>query len=95
MPAGDKRLFVGVKITTQLQNGLDNPAPGTERYFKDGNNEYLQIVERGDVKLIGRYLDDGFPVSDLDNVNRNVRSILRLIVGDHRLEENAVRVYVG
>jgi hypothetical protein len=95
MSDGNKRLFVGVKISTQMQSGLDNPAPGTERYFKDGNGEYLQIIFQGDEKFIGRYLDNGFPVSDLDNVSRNVRSIIRLIVGDHRLDENAVRVYAG
>ena len=94
MSDGDKRFFVGVKISTQLQSGLDNPAPGTQRYFTDGNAEYLQIVLHGDEKFIGRYLDSGFPVADLDNVSRNVRSIIRLIVGDHRLDENSVRVYI-
>lgn len=94
MSDGDKRLFVGVKISTQLQSGLDHPAPGTERYFKDSHGEYLQIVLQGDEKYLGRYLDNGFPLADLDNVNRNVRSIIRLIVGDHRLDENAVRVYI-
>jgi hypothetical protein len=95
MSDGEKRLFVGVKISTQLQNGLDSPAPGTERYFKGGNGEYLQIVERGEERFIGRYLNNGFPVTDLDNVSRNVRSIIRLIVGDQRIEESSVRVYVG
>jgi hypothetical protein len=31
----------------------------------------------------------------LDNVSRNVRSIIRLIAGDHRIEEDSVRIYVG
>ena len=95
MADADKRLFVGVKISTQLQNGLNSPAPGTDRYFKEGNAEFLQIVNQGDEKFIGRYLKDGFPVGDLDNVSRNVRSIIRLIAGDHRIEEESVRIYVG
>jgi hypothetical protein len=95
MSDGEKRLFVGVKVSTQLQSGLDSPAPGTDRYFKEGNAEYLQIVTQGDEKFIGRYLKNGFPIADLDNVSRNVRSILRLIAGDHRIEEDSVRIYVG
>jgi hypothetical protein len=95
MSDGEKRLFVGVKISTQLQSGLDSPAPGTDRYFKEGNAEYLQIVTQGDEKFIGRYLKNGFPIADLDNVSRNVRSIIRLIAGDHRIEEDSVRIYVG
>ncbi len=27
----NKRLFVGIKVSTTLQNELDSPAPGTER----------------------------------------------------------------
>ena len=84
MSDGARRLFVGVKISTQLQTGLNSPAPGTDRYFKEDNGEYLQIINQGEDKFIGRYLKDGFPIGDLDNVSRNVRSIIRLIAGDHR-----------
>ena len=90
----DKRLFVGIKISTKLQHGLDSPAPGTDRYFKETNGDYLQIINQGDEKLIGRFIKDGFPVGDLDNVSRNVRSIVRIIAGDHRLEEDAVHIYI-
>jgi hypothetical protein len=89
------RLFAGIKISTQLQNDLDSPAPGTERFFKPDNLDYLHIVTLGDQKLIGRYLKDGFPVADMDDVSRNVRSIVTLITRGHRLEENSVRIYVA
>lgn len=95
MSDGERRFFVGVKISSQLQSSLNNPAPGTERYFKEGNGEYLQIINQGEEKFIGRYLDDGFPVANLDNISRNVRSIIRLIAKDHRIEEDDVRIYVG
>jgi len=36
-----KRLFVGIKISTSLQNELNSPAPGTERYFKNDDGEFL------------------------------------------------------
>jgi hypothetical protein len=90
----DKRLFVGIKISKQLQNGLDSPAPGTAHYLKEDNTEYLHIVNLGEEKLIGRFLKDGFPLGDLDNVGRNVRSIVRLITRGQRLDEDSVHIYI-
>lgn len=89
----NKRLFVGIKISPKLQNELNNCASGTERYFKEDSEEYLQIVTLGEEKLIGKFLKDGFPVSDIDNVSRNVRSIVGLITRGHRLEEDSIRIY--
>ncbi len=89
----DKQLFVGIKISTKLQSELDHCEPGTERYFKKDNVEYLQIVTLGGEKLIGRFLKDGFPVSDIDNVSRNVCSIVKLITRGNRIEGGSVHIY--
>jgi hypothetical protein len=88
-----KRLFVGIKISTSLQNELNSPAPGTERYFKSDDGEFLQVVSLGDDKLIGRYVKDGFPVADIGDVSRNVRSIVRLITRGHAIGEDSVHIY--
>jgi hypothetical protein len=88
-----KRLFVGIKISTSLQNELNSPAPGTERYFKGDDGEFLQIVSLGDGKLIGRYVKDGFPVADIADVSRNVRGIVRLITREHVIGEDSVHIY--
>lgn len=90
----DKRLFVGIKISAKLQRELDNYARGTERYFREDRPEYLQVVTLGAEKLIGRFLQDGFPANDIDNVSRNVRSIITLITRGCRIEEDSIRIYV-
>lgn len=95
MGEAGKRLFVGIKISSELQNELNSPAPGTEHYFKSDNSDYLQIVSLGDQKLIGRYITDGFPAADIENVTRNVCSIVRLITRGHRVEESSVRIYAS
>ena len=89
------RLFVGIKLSTKLQDGLNCPAPGTERYFQAGNVDYLHIITMGDEKLIGRYVKDGFPAEDMENVSRNVCSIVKLITRGHLIEENSVHIYVA
>jgi hypothetical protein len=90
-----KRLFVGIKISTELEKELNSPAPGTDRYFKGENDDYLKIVNFGDEKFIGRYVKDGFPVTGLTDVSRNVCSIVKLITRGHRIEENAVHIYAA
>jgi hypothetical protein len=88
-----KRLFVGIKISTALQHELDSPAPGTKHYFGADDTNALEIVSLGEDRIIGRYVKDGFPVADIDNVSRNVCSIVRLITRGRRIEENSVHIY--
>jgi hypothetical protein len=92
MDEAAKRLFVGIKITRALQEDLDSPAPGMKQYI-DASNDYLQIVDLGAEKFIGRYLNDGFPVANLADVSRNVCSIVKLITRGKRIEENDVQIY--
>jgi hypothetical protein len=87
------RLFVGIKISKALQNDLDSPVPGVKQYFDGINGNYLQIVSLHDEKLIGRYLDDGFPAANLDDVSRNVCSLVKLITRGRRIEEDEVHIY--
>ncbi len=95
MAEAGKQLFVGIKVSSELQNELNNPAPGTEHYFKEDNTDYLRIITLGDEKLIGRYIKDAFPATDIENVTRNVCSILRLITRGHRIDEASVRIYAS
>jgi hypothetical protein len=89
----NKRMFVGMKISTKLQRDLDNCAGGAERYFKEDKPESLRIVTFGEDRIIGRFLRDGFPVTDIDGVSRNVRSMITLITSGHRIDEDAIRIY--
>jgi len=89
----DKRLFVGIKISPALQKELEKCPRDAERYFKEHNPESLEIMTLGAERFIGRFLQDGFPVSNIENVSRNVRSIITLITQGHRLTEDAIRIY--
>jgi hypothetical protein len=88
-----KRLFVGIKISKALQFELDNPAPGTKHYFEGSDKDYLQIVNFGEDRFIGRYIKDGFPAVSMSDVTRNVCSIVKLIARGRRIEEDEVRIY--
>jgi len=95
MTEAGKRLFVGIKVSAALQNELNSPAPGTEYYFESNNADYLQVVNLGDDKLIGRYVKDGYPVAAIGDVSRNVCSIIKLITRGRRIEEREVHIYTS
>jgi len=89
----ERQLFMGIKISPKLQGELDHCVPGTECYFKEDKPEYLQFLTLGEEKFIGRFLRDGFPVSEIDNVSRNVRSLVTLITRGQRIAEDSVHLY--
>ncbi len=89
----ERRLFMGIKVSPKLQTELDHCVPGTECYFKEDKPEYLQFLTLGEEKFIGRFLRDGFPVSEIDNVSRNVRSLVTLITRGQRIAEDSVHIY--
>lgn len=89
-----KRLFVGIKISKALQIELDSPAPGTKHYFEGTSaTDFLQIIDLGEQKFIGRYIKDGFPAANIEDVSRNVCSIVKLITRGRRVEEGDVHIY--
>ena len=91
-----KRLFVGIKISTALQTELDRPAPGSKHYFEGSNdNDYLQIINLGEEKYVGRYLKDGFPASGIGDVSRNVCSIVKIITRGRRVEDKDVHIFAS
>jgi hypothetical protein len=88
-----KQLFVGIKISRALQNDLDSPAPGTKHFLEPGTADYLQIVSMGEDRIIGRYVEDGFRAAEAGILGRAVCSIVRLVTGGHRIEEDSVHIY--
>jgi hypothetical protein len=95
MDESDTRLFVGIKISPKLQRELDNCTRETVRYFTENQPESLQIVTLGEKKLIGRFLRDGFPVRNIDNVSRNIRSIVTRMARGFRVAEDSIHIYAA
>ncbi len=93
MDDDNNQLFVGIKISSKLKRELDSCAPAAECYYKGDSPESLQVVTIGGESVIGRFIRNGYPVTEIDNVSRNIRSIITLITGGSRIEEDSVRIY--
>lgn len=90
-----QKLFFGCKIDSKLREALGNAKPGDRRYFEDPSAEFLQICEVGEEKWIGKVVKGGSGVNDVEDIQRNVISILRRIAPNIRLTSASVKIFAA
>lgn len=87
-------LFFGIKIDSKLRDALANAKPGDRRYFEDNNPDFLQICEVGEnEKWIGKIVKGGLNVTAVEDIQRNVLSILRRIALGTRISPSSVKIF--
>lgn len=89
----ETKLFVGLEITPKLQENLDSCKKAMELYFRLDNPDYLLVRRIGEKDCIGRIVPLPFPCQDLDNVQRNVVSLIKLIAPNFRLHPDSVQLF--
>jgi hypothetical protein len=91
-------LFFATKIDSKLREGLALSKPGDKKYFDGSSEEFLRVMEIGDEKdkerWIGKVIRPGPAVTEVDDIQRNVISILRRIAPNARIPASAVKIFV-
>jgi len=91
-------LFFGTKIDSKLREGLALSKPGDKKYFDGSSEEFLRILEIGDEKdkerWIGKVIKPGPAVTEVDDIQRNILSILRRVAPNARIPASAVKIFV-
>src|SRR5437764_14899348 len=91
-------LFFATKIDSKLREGLALSKPGDKKYFDGSSDEFLRVMEIGDDKdkerWIGKIIKPGPAVTEVDDIQRNVLSILRRIAPNARIPASAVKIFV-
>ena len=91
-------LFFGTKIDSKLREGLALSKPGDKKYFDGSSDEFLRIIEIGDDKdkerWIGKVIKPGPAVTEVDDIQRNILSILRRVAPNARVPASAVKIFV-
>lgn len=89
------QLFFGCKIDSKLRDALSQAKPSERRYFEGtGGSEFLTICDFGEEeKWIGKVLQGGINVTEVEDIQRNVVSILRRISTDIRLPASSVKIF--
>jgi len=82
-----------MKIDAKLREGLAQATPGDRRYFDDPNSPYLRVLSMGEDQWIGKIIDAGIGPGEIEDIQRNVISILNRIVPGHRHSPAAMRIY--
>src|SRR5439155_15704393 len=91
-------LFFATKIDSKLREGLALSKPGDKKYFDGSSDEFLRVIEIGDDKdkerWIGKVIKGGPAVTEVDDIQRNVLSILRRVAPNARIPPSAVKTFV-
>jgi hypothetical protein len=91
-------LFFGTKIDSKLREGLALSKPGDKKYFDGSSEEFLRVIELGDDKdkerWIGKVIKAGPAVTEVDDIQRNIISILRRVAPNARIPSSAIKIFV-
>lgn len=91
-------LFFATKIDSKLREGLALSKPGDKKYFDGSSDEFLRVLEIGDEKdkerWIGKVIKAGPAVTEVDDIQRNILSILRRVAPNARIPASAVKIFV-
>ena len=91
-------LFFGTKIDSKLREGLALSKPGDKKYFDGSSDEFLRVIEIGDDKdkerWIGKVIKAGPAVTEVEDIQRNILSILRRVAPNARIPASAVKIFV-
>lgn len=87
-------LFFGTKIDSKLREALSQAKPGDKKYFDGSSEEFLRIVELPDEKWIGKVIKPGPVVTEVDDIQRNIVSIMRRVAPTARVSASGIRIFV-
>ncbi|MEO9157924.1 MAG: hypothetical protein ABI591_20070, partial [Kofleriaceae bacterium] len=86
------------KIDSKLREGLALSKPGDKKYFDGSSDEFLRVMEIGDEKdrerWVGKIIKPGPAVTEVDDIQRNLLSILRRVAPNARIPASAVKIFV-
>ena len=84
--------FLGLKITSKLQEGLDKSNPCNKYYFQDNNPDFLQIVSVDADKYIGKFIEQGSEYRHIEDICRNITSIIHKLCPEIKITVDTIRV---
>jgi hypothetical protein len=87
-------LFFGTRIDSKLREGLALSKPGDKKYFDGSSEEFLRIIEMPEEKWVGKVIRGGLSVTEVDDIQRNVLSILRRVAPNARIPVSQVKIFV-
>lgn len=80
-------LFVGFKLDGSLRRQLESISGSEKRYVSTDDSDFLRICSHGQDLYVGKVVEERMSTDRIDDVRRNVLSILTRLCPDTRLPE--------
>ncbi|MCP3982555.1 MAG: hypothetical protein GY716_24965 [bacterium] len=80
-------IFVGFKLDSNLKRQLQNLSGPDSRYVSVDESEFLRLCSHGEDLYVGKAIKERLTTDRVDDVTRNILSILRRLCPDTRLPE--------
>src|SRR5207302_9208673 len=87
-----RKLFIGVRIDNKLRDALAQCPPRARAYFDGSDPRYLTVIRAVEDSYVGKPIDPGPSASSMDDLKRNVLSILNRVSQSRRSEDD-VKVF--
>jgi hypothetical protein len=88
----ERKLFVGLRIDNKMREQLANVPPRDKSLVDGTNPDYLLQLRGTEDTYIGKLVEAGSPAASMEDLRRNILSILnRVAPGRHR--EDAIKVF--
>ena len=78
-------IFVGFKLDGSLRRQLEGLSGPERRYVSQDDTTFLTTCKKDGVAYVGKLVEDGLTTDRVEDVKRNVLSIMRRLCPDVRL----------
>ena len=85
--SGSHSIFVGFKLDSSLRRQLESLEGPDQRYVSRDNSTFLRLCTLGKDVFVGKVIEDTLSTDRVDDVRRNVLSILQRICPETRLPQ--------
>ena len=77
-------LFVGTKMDSQVRRRLESITGTDKKYFSRDDTTFLTICRLGEDEYVGKVIDERLTTERVDDIRRNVLSILQRLCPETR-----------
>lgn len=85
---GNQAIFIGFKLDSGLRRQIEALTGPDRRYVSDQDSTFLSLCRRGEDVYVGKIIEDGLTTSRVDDVKRNVLSIMRRLCPESRFPQD-------
>jgi hypothetical protein len=87
-----RKLFAGVRIDGRMREQLDKCPQRDRVYFESEDGRFLQVLRSGKDSFIGKVLEPATEARSIDDIRRNVWSLLQKICPGRR-DEGEIKLF--